>query len=741
MIMPIIRRRLVVLASAFLVGHLLLLPPTPGDIDSLNFALGVSEFDVARHQPHPPGYAIFIAASKVSTWILETIHVPGAEARGIALWGAVLGTLMVPGLFVVFREAGASEWQSWWATLLTVTCPIIWFTAARPLSDVPGFAVAVVAQACLLRGMRQWQQRGPLLIGAFVAGVAIGVRSQTFLLTLPLLAVVLSRHAIAARVRLAAATAFVVGVLCWAGPLLWATGGVSGYVSALGQQAEEDFTGVVMFWNFPVLATARSVLWHTFVAPWTSPLLAFLMLGAAASGVTLLRSRTQPFFVAVLWGPYLLFHLLFHEPVTVRYALPVVPLVVWLAVLGLSRIPPRAVPLAVGGVAAAGLILTLPAAVKYGTQPAPIVRALHDLQQARRREPVTVASHRRVAAESRRVREWLGFPERDWLPSPIGREWLELTRRWRNGDAAAAWFFMTPRRTDLALIDSRDVQRREYRWGFDSRVFMGGARPAEFNVTVYSRPPRWFLENGWALTPEVAGITERQGHGPHLRPSIGWIHRTEHRVDMVLAGRNLGPAGAPAVRMVAAVDGRTVLDREVPPGPFNEVITLEPGYLSGSGPYVQLLVRAEPTVAGLQPVALEQFDVQPSGVPMFAYGGGWHEPEYSRSAGRLWRWMSDRASMWVRPVGRDLTLRISAEAPLRYFKTPLQLRLMIGERQVAALAAAGDLDWAVTLPHALLAAHAGQLTIEADKHFVPAQRGRGRDRRTLSLRVYGVSVE
>ena len=40
------------------------LPSTLEDIDSLNFALGLADFDPAKHQPHPPGYPIFIALAK-----------------------------------------------------------------------------------------------------------------------------------------------------------------------------------------------------------------------------------------------------------------------------------------------------------------------------------------------------------------------------------------------------------------------------------------------------------------------------------------------------------------------------------------------------------------------------------------------------------------------------------------------------------------------------------------------------
>ena len=50
-----LRTRLAALAALFLAAHLAFLPPTLEDIDSFNFAMGVRDFDVAHHQPHPPG--------------------------------------------------------------------------------------------------------------------------------------------------------------------------------------------------------------------------------------------------------------------------------------------------------------------------------------------------------------------------------------------------------------------------------------------------------------------------------------------------------------------------------------------------------------------------------------------------------------------------------------------------------------------------------------------------------------
>ena len=54
------------LAAMFLIAHLALLPPALEDLDSMNFALGVRDFDPSKHQPHPPGYPVFIALGKLS---------------------------------------------------------------------------------------------------------------------------------------------------------------------------------------------------------------------------------------------------------------------------------------------------------------------------------------------------------------------------------------------------------------------------------------------------------------------------------------------------------------------------------------------------------------------------------------------------------------------------------------------------------------------------------------------------
>ena len=102
-------KALAALAVLFLLAHLFYLPPTLEDIDSVNFALGVRDFDVARHQPHPPGYPVFIALGKASTAVMRALPVQSPESKALALPGVIAGALLIPLLFGLFRRFAEDE--------------------------------------------------------------------------------------------------------------------------------------------------------------------------------------------------------------------------------------------------------------------------------------------------------------------------------------------------------------------------------------------------------------------------------------------------------------------------------------------------------------------------------------------------------------------------------------------------------------------------------------------------------
>ena len=791
------RKRLAALALVFLVAHLPFLPSTLEDIDSINFALGVREFDVARHQPHPPGYPIFIALGKVSTPLLRAAGLAAPEPRGLAVWSTVAGTALIFLLFTMFRAleglrsgradspaisggyaesalapldtakctsgvrpqtggvrpqtgrsgvgpAAGIDRRAWWATAVVAACPLFWFTALRPLSDMTGLAAAVGAQALLIAVIAGRGTSRTVLWGAFLAGLAIGVRSQTFLLTLPLLALALVTPGRRLRAfdRAAAVAAAGLGVFAWGIPLMVASGGWSAYAGALGSQAGEDFSGVVMLWSTRTPRVALDAVMYSFLWPWGHPIAGGVVTAlAVAGGLRVAWQSPKILLVLVVASvPYAVFHLVFQETITVRYALPLVVPVGYLVVCALDW-GRMLLPAAAIACAAWSLALSMPAAATYSRDGSPAFRAL---TRAAGGSPVPGVTPAAIGmhAVTRRASEFITGAAPPVLIAPHGREWLRLIALWRANPAAHAWFVADPRRTDLALLDptARNLEEA-YRWGFVEPPFVGGARPGASDL-YWLRPPGWMLDGGWALTAEVAGITARDGRGPHRQPSVGWLRPRPGAATLMIGGRHLGSANDPAVHVSVGISGRGLTSFESEPGFFFHVIPLPAGTLDGGSSYLPLDItsRAADGSGSLIAVGLEQFNLQPDGVPMVGAQDGWQEPEYDPRTARSWRWTTEQAALWVRPIGRDVTLTLRGESPLRYYDSAPVVIVRVGGREVARFSPASDFVQEVVLPASLLESAGGRVVIESDKWFAPGDREGSADRRHLALRIYSYSV-
>jgi hypothetical protein len=327
------------------------------------------------------------------------------------------------------------------------------------------------------------------------------------------------------------------------------------------------------------------------------------------------------------------------------------------------------------------------------------------------------------------------------LDAPHGREWLALVREWRSHPRSSIAFVADPRRTDLALIDPSSRQLVEtFRWGFIEPPFVGGARPGNSDLYRMS-PPRWMLDRGWALGAEVAGVTARDRLGPHRQPSVAWVKACTGELLLMLGGRHLGE-GDSSTRISLRANGAPLASFDVRPGFFFKVMKVPAGAFASADPYLPLEVSSGIPGGGREiPVSLEQFDLKGEGVPMIGVEEGWQEPEYSPREARAWRWTTDRSTLWVRPVGRDVRLVIEGESPLRYFGSAPVVTVTVAGREVARFSPAADFRQAVLLPADALAAADGRVVLASDKWFVPGERAGSGDRRRLALRIYSFSVE
>jgi hypothetical protein len=182
---------------------------------------------------------------------------------------------------------------------------------------------------------------------------------------------------------------------------------------------------------------------------------------------------------------------------------------------------------------------------------------------------------------------------------------------------------------------------------------------------------------------------------------------------------------------------------ETGPGYFFRLVQLQAGALAKGSGYLPLSVTAEPADGSARRLAvgLEQFDLQSGSVPMIGAESGWYEPEYNPRTAQAWRWTSEHAVLWVRPIGRDVTLTLAGESPLRYFDQAPAVTVAAGSREIARFNPSSDFTQSVVLPADALAAAEGRVTISSDRAFVPAERGGPPDRRRLALRIYSYSVK
>ena len=150
-----------------------------------------------------------------------------------------------------------------------------------------------------------------------------------------------------------------------------------------------------------------------------------MVLFLAAAGLIQLawRDRRSLAAIVAIAGPYFVFHLLFQDTSFVRYALPLVPPVAFLAVRGVSLVSIPAVPMVAALVSIASVAVASPVLVAYGAEASPAVRVLEAMQaEARTTKPGALAMHqtfvRPLEAED------VGMATQ--LPSPPRLEWLEL---------------------------------------------------------------------------------------------------------------------------------------------------------------------------------------------------------------------------------------------------------------------------------------------------------------------------
>jgi hypothetical protein len=190
---------------------------TADGYDGVGFGLAVTDYDLARWQPHPPGAPLFIAAARL-------VHALGARVEvALAAVSALLLGLGLGSLVAALRRLPGASWSLGGLLALSLAAlgPLAWALSVATLSDGASAGALLLASAAslplLARGGRG--SRG-LWAGGALLGLALAVRPQAAPIAALLLVALASARGLRAALRAALGTAL--GTLAWLVPYaLW----------------------------------------------------------------------------------------------------------------------------------------------------------------------------------------------------------------------------------------------------------------------------------------------------------------------------------------------------------------------------------------------------------------------------------------------------------------------------------------------------------------------------------------
>lgn len=287
-------------------------------MDSVHFALALDDYNIALHQPHPPGYFLYVMFGR-----LLRLFISDANTVFVSI-SMLFSGLMIVAVYYVGRELFGKK-TGLLAALIALTSPNIWFHGEVALTYiVEAFFSTASAFLCwkVYKGDHRY-----LWLSAVTLAAAGGVRQNTALFLLPLW--LFSIKYVPPKKMMLAIGLFSISCLFWFFPMIRMTGGWDVYTGAFRELWLFN-TGhnTVFDKGLPVLLYYASALFDFTIFGITAgvlPLLFVTYVLIRKRRVKYLDNGTVLFFT--LWiSPSVLFYLMiFIHPANPGYALIFLP--------------------------------------------------------------------------------------------------------------------------------------------------------------------------------------------------------------------------------------------------------------------------------------------------------------------------------------------------------------------------------------------------------------------------------
>jgi len=296
--------------------------------DSIQFALGLEEYNVPLHHPHPPGYPFYILAARAVNLLLRD------AADALSALSLVFSCCTIVAVYALGRELAGRQ-TAITASIVLFFAPVFWlYGEISTIYAAEGMWSALVAFACYraAKGGAGWA-----VISAVLLGVAGGFRANIILFLLPLWLYCVLRGG-RGRGMLVPLLALILSVLSWLLPLLLLFG--RDYMDA--SRLLYGYSNITSVFTDPAglwLTNAAKAVLYTFYGfgPLCCILLLCLLASALAGGKR--RELPLPFFLWWILPPFCYYFLLhIKKP---GYTLTYVPGLALLLALLFCRLPSR----------------------------------------------------------------------------------------------------------------------------------------------------------------------------------------------------------------------------------------------------------------------------------------------------------------------------------------------------------------------------------------------------------------
>jgi len=195
----------------------------PFNWDAVQYLLGMRHFDIAAHEPHPPGNPLYILLGRAAHLII-----PDANQALVVV--SILATAAAVVLTAILGRKLASPSVGLWAAALVAANPLFWLYGDVALSYVPEAAAGLVVALAVWTAYEHPSSRSMVFLGVSLAAAG-GLRPTVLVLLVPLWLFGLWRASWRERAVAVGVAGF--GCLLWLVPLVLVSGGPGAYLTQL----------------------------------------------------------------------------------------------------------------------------------------------------------------------------------------------------------------------------------------------------------------------------------------------------------------------------------------------------------------------------------------------------------------------------------------------------------------------------------------------------------------------------